>query len=331
MVDERSKPVDLGIYTRQDTEEGLSAPEKIALGLSLFWLIMAGLFFVILPSEGRDPLRLVMVIMAVLLPVGLIWVAALAARSAQVMREESERLQVSMDAIRQIYVSQAKMAGSAVPPGLERKLDDIAKAQKMTEATLAAALAPPPQAPSAPAAPQPNQPVSEQQPSLALGQSPRAVQVSRDDLIVALNFPETADDVEGFRALRRALADPRLSRLIRASQDVLTLLSEDGIYMDDMAPDRSRPELWRRFFNGERGRTISALGGIRDRSSLALTAARLKQDPIFKDAAHHFLRSFDHTLAALEEGLSDADIVRLVDTRSARAFMLIGRVAGSFN
>lgn len=328
MSDERQHPVDLGIYGRQDAEPGLSSAEKIALGLTLVWLIMSGVFFLVLPSEGRDPLRLLMVLMAILLPVGMIWVAALAARSAQIMREESERLQASMDAIRQVYVSQTKMAGSAVPPGLERKLDEIAKAQKMTEATLSSALAAPPVPVAEPAHPTPQ--AGEHQPSLALGQTPRAVEISRDDMITALNFPETAEDVEGFRALRRALADPRLSRLIRASQDVLTLLSEDGIYMDDMMPERSRPELWRRFFEGERGRTIAALGGIRDRSSLALTSARLKQDPIFKDAAHHFLRSFDHTMAALEESLSDEDIIRLVDTRTARAFMLIGRVAGSF-
>lgn len=330
MADPRSKPVDLGLYSRQDGSSGLSTAEKIALALSLLWLAFSGLFFLLASGNGRDPLGLIMVVMAVILPVALIWVGAMAIRSAQVMREESERIQASIDAMRQIYVSQAELAGSAMPPGLERRLDDIARSQKLTDATLAAVLTAPPPAPLAPAAADATQ-GTDPQPSLELGQTVRSMEVTNDDLITALNFPETADDIEGFRALRRALADPRVTRLIRASQDVLTLLSEDGIYMDDMTPDRARPELWRRFFKGERGRTIAALGGIRDRSSLALTSARLKQDPIFKDAGHHFLRSFDHTLSALEEGLSDAEIVRLVDTRTARAFMLLGRVAGSFN
>ena len=78
----------------------------------------------------------------------------------------------------------------------------------------------------------------------------------------------------------------RPSVLIRASQDVLTLLSQDGIYMDDLRPDRARPEVWRRFAQGERGRAIAALGGIHDRSSLVLAAGRMKKDPVFRDAAH---------------------------------------------
>jgi hypothetical protein len=55
-----------------------------------------------------------------------------------------------------------------------------------------------------------------------------------------MNFPENEHDKDGFRTLRRALEDPGTERLIRASQDVLTLLSQDGIYMDDLQP-RSLP------------------------------------------------------------------------------------------
>jgi len=119
--------------------------------------------------------------------------------------------------------------------------------------------------------------------------------------------------------------------LVQASQDILTLLSQDGIYMDDMIPDRARPEIWRRFAKGERGRVIASLGGIRDRSCLALTAGRMREDTIFRDAAHHFLRKFDQMLVGLEPGASDAELVDLAETRTARAFMLLGRVAGTFD
>jgi hypothetical protein len=155
--------------------------------------------------------------------------------------------------------------------------------------------------------------------------------LSHEDFIRALNFPETAEDTEGFSALRKALKDRNASQLVQASQDVLTLLSQDGIYMDDLRPDRARPEIWRQFAQGARGRPIAALGGIRDRSSLALTSARMKQDPIFRDAAHHFLRRFDRAFAAFEAEASDADISALTDTRTVRAFMLLGRVAGTFD
>ncbi len=101
--------------------------------------------------------------------------------------------------------------------------------------------------------------------------------------------------------------------------------------MDDLKPEMARPDLWRRFAGGERGRTVAAVGGIRDRSSLALTAARMREDTIFRDAAHHFLRTFDRVFQAFEKNATDAELADLADTRTARAFMLFGRVAGVFD
>ena len=72
-------------------------------------------------------------------------------------------------------------------------------------------------------------------------------------LIRALHFPEDAQDTEGFAALRRALGDARIAPLIKAAQDVLTRLAQEGIYMDDLRPDRARPEFWRAFAQGTRG------------------------------------------------------------------------------
>jgi hypothetical protein len=57
----------------------------------------------------------------------------------------------------------------------------------------------------------------------------------------------------------------------------------------------------------------------------------MKSDPVFRDAAHHFLRSFDRTFALIEPNASDSDLAALSDTRSARAFMLLGRVTGTFD
>lgn len=143
-------------------------------------------------------------------------------------------------------------------------------------------------------------------------------------LIQALHFPQTEDDTEGFRALRRALRDHKAAQLIQAAQDVLTLLSQEGLYMDDFQPDRSKPELWRRFAQGERGGPIGAIAGIRDRAALAMTGARIRDDAVFRDATHHFLRRYDKTLAELEPTISDQQIAALADTRTSRAFMLLG-------
>jgi hypothetical protein len=52
---------------------------------------------------------------------------------------------------------------------------------------------------------------------------------------------------------------------------------------------------------------------------------------VFRDAAHHFLRSFDHTFQEFEKNATDAELAELGDTRTARAFMLFGRVTGTFD
>ena len=101
--------------------------------------------------------------------------------------------------------------------------------------------------------------------------------------------------------------------------------------MDDLIPDSSRPEIWRRFAKGERGKTVSSLGAIRDRSSLALATGRMRQDVVFRDTVHHFLRKFDQTFAIFEKNATDQEIQKLTETRTARAFMLLGRVTGSFD
>ncbi len=335
----QARPTPLGIYDRPRAE-GITGIEIIAIALSVLWLLGASVFFMTTSSgsEGQDGgnrgLMFLMTMLAIFMPVGMIWVAATAAKASRVMREESQRLQAAIDAIRQAYIAQQQGRDTSIEPSVARKLDEIAAAAKKTETTLAtfhtrrdavqpARHAPPPMAPQA----------ADDQPKLALGTTSEetAPPLAREDFIRALNFPETAEDTAGFSALRRALKDRPTAQMIQAAQDILTLLSQDGIYMDDLRPDRARPEIWRSFAQGARGRSVAALGGVRDRSSLALTAGRMKQDPIFRDAAHHFLRRFDRSFAAFEAEADDADISALADTRTARAFMLLGRVAGTFD
>lgn len=294
-------------------------------------------------------------------PVVLIWLAALSARSLRALRAESAELRAAIAALhRQALGRHPDVAGRDAPApaaatmstaphpaspasarngatDLERRLDQMMAAQRRIEAALgrgaATGAAPERKAalpPSRPAAAIPA--AAEPQPLLDLGAPAQAqsAPVTVADFLSALNFPDSPEDAEGFRALRRALQDPRAARLIRAAQDVLTLLSEDGIYMDDLVPDPTGPEPWRRFARGERGEAVAALGAIDAPDSLARAAARLREDAVFRDVAHHFLRHFDRMLEAFEPGARDDDLLRLADTRSGRAFMLLGRVTGIF-
>jgi hypothetical protein len=337
---QETRPTPMGIYD-QPKRSKMTPGEMIMVLVCFLWLFGAGLFFLLLSdpdvtsNTNFDPLRFVMIILAVFMPVAMIWVAMMAARSARVIREESTRLQAAIDAIRQSYIAEMQRnRGLGPDASVTKKLDEIAAAQRKTETALATfhsiRTATMPTRPE----PEEDEDLEDQgQGDLPLGteEDDNQPPLSRDTFVRALNFPETAEDEEGFVALRKALKDRQSAHLIQAAQDVLTLLSQDGIYMDDLRPDLARPEIWRRFAGGERGRAIAALGGIRDRSSLALSAGRMKQDPIFRDAAHHFLRRFDKMFLEFEKTATDQEITDLAETRTSRAFMLLGRVAGIFD
>jgi hypothetical protein len=322
---------------RHDPPEAIGSETRAAAGLSLAWLLLAGagLF---LAGDGTAAHGGALTALALAVPVGLIWVAAMAARAARATRDESRRLRAAIETIRE---SQTPPQGTT-DPALARTLEEIAAAQHATQAAVAALAETQPAVPE-PARPAPpdnphaetppaETPAAEAQPSLALGaEDTPARTLGAEDFIRALNFPETAEDRAGFAALRRALRDRRTAQFVTAAQDVLTLLSQEGLYMDDLAPDRAHPDLWRRFAAGERGRAVAALGGVHDRDALALAADRMRQDPIFRDATHHFLRLFDQRFAEFADTASDAEIAAFADTRAARAFMVLGRATGIFD
>lgn len=314
--------------------------EVLAFLLSLAWFGLLVAAYIVLGGRNMvitDALAMVVVALAVFLPVALIWLAVLVLRAARQMRDESARLEQTVEAMRRGWLREQQAAGLALEPTVEAKLDAIAEAQRRTDSTLTmfTTRRTAPLMLEAGGARTSQQPgprdSSEAQPVLAL-ENPLlpAEPVSVDDFIRALNFPDTAQDEAGFAALRRALNDHATAELVRAAQNVLTALSQEGIYMDDLRPDRARPDTWRAFAQGLRGAPVAALGGVRDRSCLALTIGRMRADPAFRDAAHRFLRAFDRRFAAFEAQASDGDIARFAETRSARAFMLLGRVTGVF-
>jgi hypothetical protein len=311
----------------------------VAFALALVWIVaIVAQLFVSPEAVLTGPLSLLMLLLVVFLPLALLWGIVSTARTIQALRDEAARLQVAVDAMRHAYVI-GQQTGTAAKPSVEKKLEEIAAAQRKTETALAMFTSRRDTSLTVPSADRkaalslPVKTITDEQPGLALGTPAEELRapLSVGDFVRALHFPESPEDKAGFRALRLALEDRKTSRLIRAAQDVLTLLSQEGIYMDDLKPERCRPEVWRRFASGERGREIAGLGGIRDRSSLALSGARMREDPVFRDAAHHFLRSFDKTFAEFEKNATDAELADLAETRTARAFMLLGRVTGTFD
>ena len=307
--------------------QGLTQTETLAAALSVCWIVGVGVLFWVLPADAGG-LRYVVMLLAMCLPVGMAWIALVSARAARRMVAQTQSMQATIDALRQALIDARHAPAPAPAPAptlspapaptpVPNAASQFASRREMSRQI----------APRAPAQGQADQP------TLALGPGPEDDDppLERPDLVRALNFPENQDDTDGFAALRRALRDRQARRLVQASQDVLTLLSQDGIYMDDLRPDPASADLWRRFAKGERGRGIDGLGAVRDGTALSVVAARMREDTIFRDAVHHFMRRFDEILVTFVQNATDTDLLALAETRTARAFMLLGRATRTFD
>lgn len=318
--------------------EGLTRGEIAGGVASAVWILVMGLAALTQPAPeaGSGAIRFVLLLMAVFMPVVLAWVTVAAVRASLTMRAEGRRLQAAIDALRNSYIEERQTSGARSgyrAPAAPRPEPQVESAPETPDPEPQPG---PAQQEAGPAAFSSSRRASappEDQPALAFAPLPEdtAPKLGTMDFLRALNFPDSEADTAGIAALKRALKDPSVRQLVQASQDVLTLLSQDGIYMDDLEPDLARPEVWRRFAKGERGRAVSVLGGVHDREALDLATQRMREDTIFRDAAHYFLRRFDQSLEGFEETASDEEMVALSDTRTGRAFMLLGRVTGIFD
>lgn len=282
-------------------------PLAIASVISVLWLAGALILFFVLGTDGALWLAIAV---AFVVPLVLIWLAALVAREMAGLREAARQAEVASPPI-----SAPELVHTAPSP-------PPAPGPKYAAAPTAPVSRPPPR----PAPPPPPQ-----QPSLPLPVEMPDQDIALAVIIRALDFPESPDDTDGFRALRMAVRNPRTRRIVQAAQDILTLLGEEGVYMDDFGISPVQAGLWRRFASGERGAAMAALAGVAEESALTLTGARMKGDPVFRDVAHHFLRLFDRTLTQIASEATDDDIVGLINGRTGRAFMLIGKTAGIFD
>ncbi|MFD1913278.1 hypothetical protein [Halodurantibacterium flavum] len=299
----RHGPTIPGLSPHQTGATRPGMAEVAGVILTILWLGAVALGW----QGDSGPAGLLLATMTVVVPPALIWVTVMTMRSLRQLRAEAAHLHDTIEGLRRAQ---------------------IARQQSM------------PQAPAAePAAPSRDIPAPDHliaddppDPQAALDfQDVPAPRVTAEDLVLALNFPDDPDDAEGFRALHNALADPAAAKLIRAAQDVLTLLAQSGLYTDDLAPSDTDVGLWRRFARGERGRALAGLAALDTPEATAATTVLLRQDPVFRDAAHHFLRMFDKTLAAFEPEMQDIHLMWLAQTRTARAFMLLAGASGTFD
>jgi len=335
-------------HSKPAEAKGLAQGDALATAVAAAWVVVMGIFFWMVwpdtPSDDGFAMgRFALVLIAVLMPAGLILVASVALRATRDLHRQLFQMQAGIDRIADAQVAHSAMArtkAAQTTSGPIHPEPAVMQPQSIPEKD-----APPP-ADEAPvsgftsrrevsrlivprAAPQ----MPDDQPALALDTPPEQATppIARPDLIKALHFPDDENDNAGFAALRRALRDRGARKLVQASQDVLILLSQDGIYMDDLRPAPVSADLWRRFAKGERGKAVDRLGGIKEQHDLSAISMRMREDTIFRDSVHHFLRCFDQFLVTFEENATDTDLLELAETRTSRAFMLLGRSTGTFD
>ncbi|MTH34734.1 hypothetical protein GL279_08985 [Paracoccus limosus] len=272
---------------------------------SVVWLALALLASWLMPSQYSGGLLAWLVrALWLLLPLGLIWLGVWSAQALLVLRQEAEMLREMLDEMRG-GPAPARAAPSGTAP-----VPDPAGSRGLAPARRAAP----------PTAAQPARP--------APAETAPAPELTPTEMYFALNFPDGPDDREAIRCLRLALAEPSLARLIRAAQDVVTLLAGRGIYMDDLHVPETDPALWQRFSAGERGAAVAGLAVVDDAAALGTAAEMIASDEVFRDVAHHFLRQFDRMLAERAQ-IDDPNVLAvLAETRSGRAFILLAQVTG---
>lgn len=364
-----------------DRLAGLSRSVRWALIASLFWAVLVtgyGIGYLQIAAEnqirGMSLLDGAFLLMALVLPLGLIWLAAGLSSTLRHQREmtveladtvrpliaelEATRRALSVqqggvsDAVEQTVrtIVQTRQRSEA---DLSETLAQVTASQARLQSTLTALLeglerdstgfneaqAAPVRADAVPAGGQriesvaPAAQADPNEPPLPLleAREGEAERPAWPDLIRALDFPRDDQDFEGFRALQAVLRYQPLAQMLQSAEDVLTLLSQEGVYMEDLTVETGDPVHWRRFMAGERGADVASVGGIRDDQALELTRALLKSDLIFRDTALFFQRRFDRVLQDFAREAGDREIIDVANTRSGRAFMLLARLNGAFD
>jgi len=291
-----------------------------ALIASLLWCAAVAIWgFAAMAGGGGGILMLFGLAAAALMPVALLWSVVRLHDLLAARLDAPERLEARVAVLERDLRAQVKRVQMA--EGQIRKLQ---------ERPNPAPAAPPPAArPTGTSAPA-TEPQPEPQASLPLtGGAENLPQLSLDETIRALNFPHDANDTDGFAVLSRALATRDLAKLLQASEDCLNLLAHEGLYMDDLMPAAASAEEWRQFSKGGRARAdLLPLRGITDSKALDAVRGKMRSDQIFRDTALHFQRHFDQILQKLAPAADESALLRLMDTRSGRAFVLLTQVSG---
>ena len=325
-----------------DPAERRLSPTVLALAASAAWLVVLGAYAIGFfaggagePAPQPQALTVLLFLLGGAGPVLLMLVAAMLLNRADALRAEIAALRNGLGPPSE-GGDPARFARQAAEQSrlTASRLGEIER----TLAAVAAALgeaAPDATRPERRTAPAPRAGSGADQPALPFSEAAEAGPAPRipwSDIVRALDFPRDAEDRAGFDAVRSAIRDPEIARLLQAAEDVLSMLAADGLHMEDFVPEHATLPAWRAYGEGVRGVKVAAVGGIRDEAVLERVRERERNDAIFRDASLVFIRRWNQLIGrVLAEMGEDPTLRDLADTRSGRAFMLVARALGAFD
>ncbi|WP_312528564.1 hypothetical protein [Paracoccus sp. (in: a-proteobacteria)] len=271
----------------------------LGAGASVCWLLLVCLFAYFGPSaeSASSGIGRLLGFVGVVMPIALIWLAVGLGRSIASLQAEAAELRASVALL-------GRDGDIPAAPTIRHIPSPPRAATAKPEAASAAAS------------------------GAADSLDPPPLALDEYELISAINFPNGPEDEDAIAALRKALADPELARLIRAAQDVVTLLSKRGVFMEELYTREPDPEGWRRFTAGARGAAVAGLALDVDAQFLDTASEMIRFDEVFRDVAQHFLRRFDKLLCRAAPELDDRLLLAMTYTRSGRAFTLLAQATG---
>ena len=106
----------------------------------------------------------------------------------------------------------------------------------------------------------------------------------------------------------------------------MTLLSQNGVYLDDHDFSPLDSKIWINFIRDENNSKNKSLICSGHEKLIEILEKTEIEDIIFKDAMLTFLRRFDQFLRHRSKNASDENLFHLSFTRSGKAFILIGKL-----
>lgn len=143
-------------------------------------------------------------------------------------------------------------------------------------------------------------------------------------ILRALNLADSESDSEGLEAVQAAMHHGG-GEMFNHVGNVLQSLAAIGILTDELVPDFAPPDIWRTHGYDRADRLAKSLGGFeRESRYVPRVAALLAEDEKFRIVAEAMVIEIGQLLKNLVARANDQDIRTAVNSRSVRAYVLLG-------